>query len=452
MQMHLPKIALVGRPNVGKSALFNRLSGKRLSIVDEEEGITRDRLYAQGESFGKNFCLIDTAGIDPSSKLPFNEEVMRQSALAIEEADAVVLVVDGKAGLMPLDLEVARMVLKARKPAVLAVNKIEKRDEEDLLLHQFHQLGIQHLFAVSAMDGKQTVELIDAVFSLLPPIDTGLASAPSEGKIRVSIAGRPNVGKSTLLNLLLGAERAVVSPMAGTTRDAIDATWRVENEELLLIDTAGIRRKKAERESVDKFAAIRTQEAIERSDVVLLLFDSYEGLTTQEKRIASDIEAMGKSCILLFNKWDLVQGLQMEHALRGVYEEVPFLKHCPTLFLSAKTGRNADKIFPLVKSVYAERLRRITTGELNQFIERCVRKVHPPMLTGKRLRIYYMTQTQVAPPKFIFFVNRPDLMVESYKKYLMNQFRETYSFSGCPLVFELRGKREPSSLLSESTL
>ncbi len=453
MESYHPKIALVGRPNVGKSALFNRLSGRRLSIVDEQEGITRDRLYSKGECFGMNFHLIDTAGIDASSKMPFNEEVIRQSEMAIAEADVVVLVVDGKVGLAPLDLEVAKKILKTGKPAVIAVNKVDRVGDE-YLLHQFHKLGIPTMVPVSAMEGTQTVELIEAVFSLLPEQEVEVET-PSDMPIRVAIAGRPNVGKSTLLNLLLGEERAVVSERAGTTRDSIDAVWKVDGEEVILIDTAGIRRKKAEKESVDKFAAIRTKEAIERSDVVLLIFDAYEGLTTQEKRIASEIEAAGRSCILVFNKWDLVQGVRMEHALRGIYEAVPFLKHCPTIFLSALKGRNADKIFPLVKSIYQERFQRIGTGALNKFIERCVQKVHPPMLTGKRLRIYYMTQVQTSPPKFIFFVNRPDLMVESYRKYLINQFREIYQFSGCPLVFELRGKKSAASdpsLLSESTL
>jgi GTP-binding protein len=453
MESYLPKIALVGRPNVGKSALFNRLSGRRLSIVDEAEGITRDRLYADAECFGKYFRVIDTAGIDASSKLAFNEEVMRQSELAINEADVVVLVVDGKVGLAPLDHEVAKMILRTGKPAIVAVNKVD-RVGEDYLLHQFYKLGIPNMVAVSAMEGTQTVELVEAAFALLPEKEAQ-EEIISDKPIRVAIAGRPNVGKSTLLNLLLGEERAVVSAIAGTTRDSIDATWVVDGQEVVLIDTAGIRRKKAERESVDKFAAIRTKEAIERSDVVLLIFDAYEGLTTQEKRIASEIEEAGRSCILVFNKWDLVHGIKMEHALRGVYEEVPFLKHCPTIFLSALTGRNADKIFPLVKSVYQERFQRIGTGVLNKFIERCVQKVHPAMLGGKRLRIYYMTQVQISPPRFVFFVNRSDLMMESYKKYLINQFREIYKFSGCPLVFDLRGKKStlpPPSLLSEPTL
>jgi len=256
--------------------------------------------------------------------------------------------------------------------------------------------------------------------------------------------GRPNVGKSTLLNQLLHEERSIVSPIAGTTRDAIDAPLHRDGQDYLLIDTAGIRRKKAEKEVVDKFAAIRTDEAIERADVCLLMLDSFEGFTTQEKRIASEIEARGKSCILLFNKWDLVKNFKMEHALRGVREEIPFVTHCPLLFISATKGRNLDKIFPAVKEVYAERQKRITTGQLNKFIETCLQKYHPPLLNGRRLRIYYMTQVETNPPKFVLFVNKPTLMVEPYRKYLVNQFREMFNYSGCPLVLELRGKEKPA--------
>lgn len=451
MKRVLPKIALVGRPNVGKSALFNRLSGKRLSIVDEAEGITRDRLYSEAECFGKSFLLIDTAGVDPHSKLPFNEEVIRQSELAMQEADAIVQVVDAKVGLTALDREVSKRVFKMGKPYVVAVNKVDRREDEHLV-HLFYQLGAPHFFPISAMEGNQTIELVEKVFSLLPEQKKAVEEI-SSGGIRVAIAGRANVGKSTLLNQLLGEERSVVSSVAGTTRDSIDASWVVDGKEITLIDTAGIRRKKAEKETVDKFSAIRTKEAIERSDVVLLIFDAYEGLTTQEKRIASQIEEMGKSCILLFNKWDLVHGIRMEHALRGVHEEVPFLKHCPTLFLSAKIGRNLDKLFPLIQSVYHQRFQRITTGQLNHFVEKCIQKVHPPMLTGKRLRIYYMTQIETAPPKFVLFVNKPELMLESYKKYLINEFREKYRFSGCPLFFHLKGKKSsPAFLLSQSAL
>jgi GTP-binding protein len=299
------------------------------------------------------------------------------------------------------------------------------------------------------VQGFRIAELLEEIGALFPQsADEAPVAEPAalQSPIRVAIAGRPNVGKSTLLNQLLGEERAIVSPIAGTTRDAIDQPLTVEGQDYLLVDTAGIRRRCAEHETVDKFAALRTKEAIERSDVVLLILDATQGLTTQEKRIASDIESLGKSCILIFNKWDLVHGFRMEHVLRAVREEIPFLAHCPTLFLSALKGRNTQKIFPLLHEVYSDRSQRISTGALNKFIERCIQKYHPPMLTGKRLRIYYMTQVEIAPPKFVFFVNRPNLMTPHYVKYLINQFRETFRFSGCPLVFTLRGKKEAPSL------
>ncbi len=430
----LPKIAIVGRPNVGKSALFNRICQKRIAIVDEAEGVTRDRLYYKAEAFGREFIAIDTGGIDGHSKMPFNDEVKVQSLLAIEEADAAILVVDGQVGPTLLDEEVAHLLLRQNKRVVLAVNKIDQNHDE-MLLHNFYGLGIAQVMPISALHGHQVAELLEIALEGL-----AVAEAPADphaGRIRVSIVGRPNVGKSTLLNQLLGEHRSIVSPTAGTTRDAIDAPL---GEDLLLVDTAGIRRKKAERDVVDKFAAIRTEEAIERSDVCLLILDSFEGFTTQEKRIAAMIEEQGKSCILLFNKWDLIEGLRMEHALRGVREASPFLSHCPVVFLSAQSGRNVNKIVPLVREAYQERSRRIGTGELNRFVEKCVQKVHPPMITGKRLRIYYMAQVEVSPPKFVLFVNKPELLIDSYKKYLINSFREEWNFAGCPLLFELRGK------------
>lgn len=437
------KIALVGRPNVGKSALFNRICQKRLSIVDEQEGITRDRLYAEAEAFGCPFLLIDTGGIDVSETVPFNQEIRRQAQIAIEEADAIVLVVDGQVGPHPLDDEVAKILLHSKKPVVVAVNKIDNSYDE-VKIHDFHSLAIKEMVAVSAVQGFQIAELLEKVLSFVPGEGVIEEPAPPSSGIRVAIVGRPNVGKSTLLNHLLHEERSIVSPIAGTTRDAIDVPVHYEGQEFLLIDTAGIRRKKAEKEVVDKFARVRTDEAIERADVCLLVLDSYEGFTTQEKRIASDIEAAGKSCILIFNKWDLVKNFRMEHAMKGVREEIPFLNHCPALFISAIQERNLDKIFPLIKQVYGERQKRITTGMLNKFIEGCLQKYHPPLIIGKRLRIYYMTQVETNPPKFVLFVNNPTLMTESYKKYLLNHFRAVYEFSGCPLVLELRGKEPPA--------
>lgn len=436
-----PKIALVGRPNVGKSALFNKICQKRVSIVDEQEGVTRDRIYAEAECFGKSFLLIDTGGIDPlSDHLPFNQQIRKQACLAIEEADVVILVVDSQTGPLPLDVEVARMLLKAKKPTLVAINKIDHL-EQTSQIHAFHNLGLQELVAVSATQGFQIVELIEAALKLAPE-KTALEEEPAAAPktIRVAIAGRPNVGKSTLLNQILGEERVIVSPTAGTTRDNIDVEISIDGQHYTFIDTAGIRRKKAEKDVVDKFAAIRTKEALERCDICLLVLDSHEGITAQEKKIAGMIEELGKSCILIFNKWDLVKNLKMEHALRGVREAVPFLTHCPTLFISAIKGRNLDKIFPQIQQAWQDRHQRIGTGALNKFIESCLQKYHPPLITGKRLRIYYMTQIQVDPPKFVVFVNKPELLIDTYKKYLINQFRETYRFSGCPLFFELRGK------------
>jgi GTP-binding protein len=434
------KIALVGRPNVGKSALFNRICQKRLSIVDEQEGITRDRLYAEAEAFGRYFTLIDTGGIDTSETMPFNYEIRRQAEIAIVEADAIILVVDGQVGPHPLDEEVAKILLSSKKPVVVAVNKIDQMSD-DVKIHDFHSLAVRDLVACSAVQGYQIAELLEKTLAYVPQVDA--EEAVFDG-IRVAIVGRPNVGKSTLLNHLLHEERSIVSPIAGTTRDAIDVSVEHKGQNYLLIDTAGIRRKKAEKEVVDKFAAIRTDEAVARADVCLLVLDSFEGFTTQEKRIASDIEAQGKSCILIFNKWDLMKNFKMEHALRGVREEIPFLNHCPMLFISAVKERNLDKIFPLIKTVYEARQMRITTGGLNKFIEGCLHKYHPPLLGGRRLRIYYMTQVEINPPKFVLFVNKPNLMVEPYRKYLLNQFREIYGFSGCPLVLELRGKDKPA--------
>lgn len=444
--MNLPKIALVGRPNVGKSALFNRICQKRISIVDEQEGITRDRLYAPAESFGREFLLIDTGGIDFSEKMPFNREIRRQAQIAIEEADAVILVVDGQVGPHPLDEEVSKLLLEAKKPVIVAVNKVDQASEE-YKIHDFHSLAVRDLIAISAVQGYQIAEMLEKVLKLLPEPVEEPKEIKEEGKkaIRVAIVGRANVGKSTLLNGLLDEERSIVSPIPGTTRDSIDVSIEAEGQNFVLVDTAGIRRKKVEKEVVDKFARIRTDEAIERCDVCLLVLDSHEGFTTQEKRIASEIEATGKSCILVFNKWDLMKNFRMEHALKGVREEISFLNHCPALFISAASGRNLDKIFPEIIKVYAERQKRVTTGSLNKFIEACLQKYHPPLIIGKRLRIYYMTQVEVNPPKFVLFVNNPTLMTETYKKYLINNFRETYGFSGCPLTLELRGKEPPAA-------
>jgi GTP-binding protein len=434
---HLPKLAIVGRPNVGKSALFNRICKQKIAIVDESEGVTRDRLYAESDLFGFRFEVIDTGGINPRSKIPFNEEIKRQAEIAIEEADTIIQVVDGQVGITDLDKEVAKILLHTKKPVCLAVNKIDHLSQTPLI-HQFHSLGISRLVPVSAAQGWQIAELLETAFENVSILTREIEENPNA--IKVAIVGRPNVGKSSLVNYLLDEERCIVSPIPGTTRDSIDISFTHEDQLYTLIDTAGIRRKRAEHEVVDKFAAIRTERAIERSDLCILLLDVQEGMTSQDKKIANRIEEAGKGCIILLNKWDLVKGFRMEHCLRGIEEEVPFLKHCPKLFMSAKTGRNVDKIFPLIQEVHQNSLKRVTTHQLNKFIGAALQKNHPPMIMGKRLRIYYMAQVDVQPPKFILFVNYPNLMTETYKKYLYNQFRETYAFTGAPITLHLKGK------------
>lgn len=441
--LKIPKLAIVGRPNVGKSAIFNRICKKKIAIVDEAEGVTRDRLYADAECFGLPFQVIDTGGIDARSKIIFNEQVRRQAEIAIEEADTIVMVVDSHVGVTDLDKELARILLRTKKPLCLAVNKIDDRSQENLI-YQFQSLGISKIIAISAAQSWHIAELLEAAlagFKKQEAVEEEQAKA-----IQICIVGRPNVGKSSMVNYLLNEERCIVSPIPGTTRDSIDVPFTHEGTLFNLIDTAGIRRKKAEHEVVDKFASIRTQRAIERADICLLMLDSQQGMTVQEKKIANMIEEAGKGCILLFNKWDLVKGFRMEHCLKSIEEDAGFLKHCPKVFMSAKTGRNVDKIFGLIKQVHEDSLKRITTHELNKFIGACLQKNHPPMLMGgKRLRIYYMAQVQVQPPMFIVFVNNPTLMTETYKKYIYNQFRETYAFSGVPILMHLKGKPKAAS-------
>ena len=431
------KLALVGRPNVGKSALFNRICKMRIAIVDEMEGVTRDRLYADADFFGKPFEVIDTGGINPQSDVPFQEEIRRQAEIAIEEADVIVMVVDVTIGITMLDEFVARLLLRTRKPIVLAANKVDDHSKLDLV-YPFYSLGISRIVGVSATHNFQIAELLEEAFSGIQFSE----EAPKKETIHIAIVGRPNVGKSTIVNYLLDEERCVVSPIAGTTRDSIDVEIQVGDDRFTLIDTAGIRRKRAEHDAVDKFAAVRTERALERADICVLVVDAERGMTVQEKRIAHEIEALGKGCVLLFNKWDLVKGFRMEHCRKSFEIDTPFLNHCPMLFVSGLTGRNLDQLFKSVKEVFEQQNRRITTGQLNKFVEKVVQKYHPPMLEGgKRLRIFYLAQVDVQPPRFVIFVNNPQLMADTYKKYMINQFRETYGFLGAPIQFFLKGRK-----------
>jgi GTP-binding protein len=433
--LKIPKIAIVGRPNVGKSALFNRLLGRRLAIVDEAEGVTRDRLICAMDYNDRYFELIDTGGIDPKNRADFNNEVRAQAYLAIDEADALILVVNLQTGILGLDEEIAKILLRTKKPLLLAINKVDHPSKEPET-HIFCKLGIRDRLPVSAQHGYNILELNDWIYSKLPE---EVAPKPQEG-LKIAVIGRPNVGKSTLLNYLLDEKRCIVSPIAGTTRDSLDCHVEFKGLPYTLIDTAGIRRRSKHEDVVEKFAHIRTENAIERSDIVLLMLDSNSGMTAQEKRLAKFIEKCGKGCILFFNKWDLIKGFRMEHCLLAVRKQVSFLQHCPAIFGSALKGRNLDKIFEEVAKIDHWRRERISTGELNRFLEKAIQFNHPPMVQGKRLRIYYLTQVSNDPPTFVLFINSIDLLDYSWKRYLIHKLRETHPFTGLPMRFILRDK------------
>lgn len=433
------KIAIVGRPNVGKSALFNALCGQRLSIVDEAEGVTRDRIYCIHTWKGFLLELIDTGGIDPRSKVGYQEQIRRQAETAIEEADVIVLVVDGSIGIEPVDREVAQLLHRRGKTLICAVNKIDS-NHQDPLTAEFAKLGIEQLVGVSALHRRNLDALLMAAIGDRPRP----TSIEREREPRITIVGRPNVGKSTLTNLLCGEDRCLVAEEVGTTRDAIDVPIEIEGKKYILVDTAGVRRKGSEREVVDKCASLRTEAAIESSDLCLLMLDARTGISAQEKRLAQRIEDLGKTCVVLLNKWDLVTGFRMEHCLKSIRQEASFLKHCPILCISAAVGRNIQMMWHEIDRVLAASQQRITTGQLNRFLERALIKRSPPMIQGKRLKVYYLTQVGIEPPRFVLFVNHPRYMADSYRKYLVNQLREAFGFPGCPLFFSLRKRGESS--------
>lgn len=431
----LIRLALVGRPNVGKSALFNAICKKKIAIVDEAEGITRDRLYAKTEAFGVPFELIDTGGLGRKDD-PYGEQIRRQAEIAMREADSIIMVVDGRSHPLDLDRQVAKLLHRSKKPVCLAINKIDNYAMQSNL-YEFATLGIEKMIPVSATHGYQIAELIEAALSSLT---TRQETEETILLPHIAIIGRPNVGKSTLLNALVGDERTIVSPIAGTTRDSIDTEVSYKEKSYIFIDTAGIRRKQKEKEVVEKYAHIRTEGAIERSNVCLLIIDALQGITTEEKKIATMIEQAKKSCVVLINKWDLTKGMRMEHCLKGIEEEVPFLAHCPKICISALTKRNLNKIFHEIDAVLESYKTRISTGPLNKCLIQAMQLYHPPVLGGRRLRVYYMTQVSTQPPHFVLFVNSPRLCEPTYQKYLINTLRKTFGFAGVPLLFQLKAK------------
>lgn len=445
----VPKVAIVGRPNVGKSALFNRIVGKRLAIVDATEGVTRDRQESPAEIFDKEILLIDTGGIDPTSDDPYAQQISEQALLGASEAEVIVLVVDSTVGPIDLDLNLARSLHKTlksmqekgqSKKLLLAINKVDHVDHSKGAW-PFQSLGIDKMYPVSSLHGRGVMELLEGIFS---SVDwqrfESMEPTNSEAPIRLAVVGRPNVGKSTFVNSILNAPRCIVSDEAGTTRDAIDCDISVEGTEFTLVDTAGIRRVPKQKNVIEKFAHIRTHRALERADIALLMLNSLEGMTTQEKRIAKEIYDQGRGCILFLNKWDLTHNMRMEHARDALYNELPFLRHCPLIIGSALTKRNVLEVFTIAKQIIRARSEKVPTGRLNALVEKAIQKNHPPMIKGKRLRIYYLTQVAQNPPTFKLFINHEDLMHPAWKRYLIAQMRNAFGLKGLPIRLLIEDK------------
>ncbi len=443
--MAKPVIAIVGRPNVGKSTFFNKLSGKRISIVDDAPGVTRDRIYYETEWSGRKMILIDTGGIEPGSTDEILNHIEEQAMLAMEAADVIVFMTDLHAGVTAADREIASILKRSRKPVILAVNKVDAIGALPPEFYEFYELGIDHgPFALSSIHGTGSGDILDEILHLLGP---EIGPEEDEDVIHVAVIGKPNSGKSSLINRILGEERVIVSPVAGTTRDAIDT--RVENEHGIFnfIDTAGIRRTSKIDDRIEKYSVLRAKLAVERSDVCLIMVDAFEGVTSQDATIAGLAHEAGKACILCMNKWDLPEkdNDSVKNATKKAFDLLPFLQYAPVLFISAKTGLRVDKLFEHITYVNMQASMRISTGMLNDMLNEATTRVQPPSDKGRRLKIYYMTQVSVKPPKFVIFCNSEKLFHFTYQRYLENCLRNTFGFRGTPIQFVIRErtKEEP---------
>ena len=435
--MAQPIVAVVGRPNVGKSTLFNKLIGQRLSIVKDTPGVTRDRIFAPCEWCGRKFMLADTGGIEPRSDDVILSQMRRQAQLAIDQADVILLVTDLRSGVTANDADVAVMLQKSGKPVVLCVNKCDSPGEVPAEFYEFYNLGLGDPVAVSSIHGHGTGDLLDAVTALLPPEEP---EDEDREIIRVAVIGKPNAGKSSLVNRIAGEERAIVSDIAGTTRDAIDTPVHNAHGDFIFIDTAGLRRRSRVDDAIEKYSVLRAEMAVERADVCVILIDGTEGFTEQDSKVAGIAHEQGKACIIVVNKWDAVEkdDKTMDRMRKKLMEDFSFMGYAPFIFLSAKTGQRVDRLFDLIKYVYQQNSMRISTGMLNDVLAQATARVQPPTDKGRRLRIYYMTQPSTRPPTFVCFVNRADLFHFSYQRYLENQIRETFGLEGTPVRFVIR--------------
>ncbi len=439
--MAKPIVAVVGRPNVGKSTLFNKLIGKRLSIVEDSPGVTRDRVYAECEWNGRSFVLVDTGGIELSTDNQIMRDMRSQAEIAIDTADVVVLMTDVETGVTAADQSVADMLLKAKKKIILAVNKVDSTGHTPPDVYEFYNLGLGDPYPISSVHGLGTGDLLDEIVANLPP---ERETEEEADRIRVAVIGKPNVGKSSLVNRILGQERVIVSDVAGTTRDAVDSPLENQYGNYVFIDTAGLRRRRAVEENIERYSVIRANMAIDRADVCLILIDATEGVTEQDTKVAGLAHEGGKACVIVVNKWDLVEKdhRTMDEMRKEVEEKLSFMSYAPTLFISAKTGQRVERLFELINYVYGQSCTRISTGRLNEVLSDAQLKVQPPTDKGRRLKIFYMTQVSIKPPTFVIFCNRADLFHFSYQRYLENQIRSVFGLEGTSIRFIIREKGE----------
>ena len=437
-----PLIAIVGRPNVGKSMLFNKLVGQRLSIVEDTPGVTRDRLYAEAEWLGRKFDLVDTGGIEPGTDSEILAFMRQQAEIAIQNATVIIFLCDIKTGLTASDQEVANMLLRSGKPVVLAVNKMDQvGSTTNPDIYEFYNLGLGDPIAVSAVHGHGTGDLLDECFKYFPPEDE---EEEENDVIKVAIIGKPNVGKSSLVNKILGEKRVIVSDMAGTTRDAVDSYFENQKGKYLLIDTAGMRKKSKVDDPIEKFSVLRATMAIERADVCLIMIDANEGVTEQDTKVAGLAHEAGKACIIVVNKWDSIEkdDKTMDRMRQDVRRDLSYMTYAPIVFISALTGQRVDRIFDLINYVNDQASLRITTGMLNSVLADATARVQPPTDKGRRLKIYYMTQIGIKPPHFVCFCNDAKLFHFSYQRYLENQIRSTFGLEGTPVRLTIRQKSD----------
>lgn len=439
--MAKPIVAIVGRPNVGKSTLFNKISGARISIVEDTPGVTRDRIYAEAEWLDKKFTLIDTGGLEPESEDIILKQMFNQAEIAIETADVIIFICDVKTGVTDADMQVANILRKAKKPVILAVNKVDDIKKYSMDVYEFYEIGLGEPLGVSAGQVLGIGDLLDEVVSHFPQDSE---DNEEDDVIKVAVIGKPNVGKSSLINKILGEERVIVSDIAGTTRDAVDTPFEKDGQKYVFIDTAGIRRKSKIKENIEKYSIIRAVAAVDRADVCILMIDAEEGITDQDTKIAGIAHEAGKASIIVVNKWDLIEkdNKTMNKFIKDIESEFKFMPYAPKMFISAQTGQRVHKLFETIFACSENTKRRVSTGLLNDVLIEAMAYNQPPTDKGKQLKINYITQVSIKPPTFVLFVNDTELLHFSYKRYIENQIRQAFGFEGTPLHFISRNKYE----------